>query len=300
VEPAAAVYDENDNDGEDDDEDLTDDVLPAVGLQGMDVDDDEDTMASASASRPSQSSSRGRRHGFFVRSESTLCLGCPPPADPFSTPLREALPLAELPHLLQPNARREDLFGAPKQPLANANAPANVPPLSILPTRLGLAMRNTDLTLEIPQATSSAISGQGSAVGAAFEGILQCFLLLIWGKLHHLVVAVGLRSQPPLYPSSGAVSPANATCDTASVRSLDTSVASASLMEQPQDLSSRASSVVSELATFDADSQPPTPGTSYAASGPMANVARVPPPFTSPKKAFMLREAANRESEQAR
>lgn len=52
----------------------------------------------------------------FQRSESTLCLGCPPP-DPFDTPMAEALPLANQPHLLQPNARREDLFGIPKQPV---------------------------------------------------------------------------------------------------------------------------------------------------------------------------------------
>ena len=60
--------------------------------------------------------SRGRRHTFFQRSESTLCLGCPPP-DPFQSPLSEALPLADQPQLLQPNARREDMFGAPSNPL---------------------------------------------------------------------------------------------------------------------------------------------------------------------------------------
>lgn len=59
---------------------------------------------------------KGRKHAFFQRSESTLCLGCPPP-DPFDTPMAQALPLADQPHLLQPNARREDLFGIPKQPI---------------------------------------------------------------------------------------------------------------------------------------------------------------------------------------
>ena len=52
----------------------------------------------------------GRKHTFFQRSDSTMFLGCPPP-DPFHTPLVEALPLADQPHLLQPNSRREDLFG---------------------------------------------------------------------------------------------------------------------------------------------------------------------------------------------
>lgn len=31
--------------------------------------------------------------------------------------MSEALPLADQPQLLQPNARREDLFGIPKQPI---------------------------------------------------------------------------------------------------------------------------------------------------------------------------------------
>lgn len=52
----------------------------------------------------------GNRHTFFQRSESTLCLGCPPP-DPFNSPMSDALPLADQPHLLHPNANREDLFG---------------------------------------------------------------------------------------------------------------------------------------------------------------------------------------------
>ncbi|XP_022162662.1 E3 ubiquitin-protein ligase UBR5 isoform X4 [Myzus persicae] len=59
------------------------------------------------------SGTRGRRHAFFQRSDSTLCLGCPPP-DPFETPMTQAMPLADQPHLLQPNARKEDMFGSPK------------------------------------------------------------------------------------------------------------------------------------------------------------------------------------------
>lgn len=31
--------------------------------------------------------------------------------------MQEALPLADQPQLLQPNARREDLFGMPRQPV---------------------------------------------------------------------------------------------------------------------------------------------------------------------------------------
>jgi hypothetical protein len=76
-------------------------VGPGTGVMGM------------SAVSPS---GKGRKNPFLQRSDSTLCLGCPPP-DPFDTPMSEALPLADQPHLLQPNARREELFGMPKQPI---------------------------------------------------------------------------------------------------------------------------------------------------------------------------------------
>ena len=56
----------------------------------------------------------GRRHPFFQRSESTIFLGCNPP-DPFEVPLIEAMPLADQPHLLHPYARKEELFGMPRQ-----------------------------------------------------------------------------------------------------------------------------------------------------------------------------------------
>lgn len=41
--------------------------------------------------------------------------------------MAEALPLADQPHLLQPNARREDLFGIPKQPITLPNSGKNLP-----------------------------------------------------------------------------------------------------------------------------------------------------------------------------
>jgi E3 ubiquitin-protein ligase EDD1 len=50
------------------------------------------------------------------------------------TPLYEALPLAEQPQLLQPNARREDLFGTPRQPFAPVEEKPSSP-LYVLPTR---------------------------------------------------------------------------------------------------------------------------------------------------------------------
>uniref|UniRef100_A0A6G1SD51 E3 ubiquitin-protein ligase UBR5 n=1 Tax=Aceria tosichella TaxID=561515 RepID=A0A6G1SD51_9ACAR len=68
---------------------------------------------------------QGSRHQFFQRSESTLFLDGVAP-DPFSQPLSEALPLAEQPHLLQPNSRREDLFGISKSISSDCN-PSSLP-----------------------------------------------------------------------------------------------------------------------------------------------------------------------------
>jgi len=90
----------------------------------------------------------GRKHPFFRRSDSTLCLGCPQP-DPFAVPMMEALPLADQPHLLQPGARREELFGAPRQPItvqpSGTHPPGTVNPLEVIPTRLGLSTRTSEI-----------------------------------------------------------------------------------------------------------------------------------------------------------
>lgn len=89
----------------------------------------------------------GSRHTFFQRSESTLCLGCPPP-DPFTLPMSDALPLADQPHLLHPNASREDLFGIPKQPdtLRPVSGSQRVSsPLELAPTHLGMSSSSRTL-----------------------------------------------------------------------------------------------------------------------------------------------------------
>lgn len=86
---------------------------------------------------------KGRKHPFLQRSDSTLCLGCPP-LDPFDTVMSEALPLADQPHLLQPHSRREDLFGIPRQPTCSQAGGSNQNPLEGLPTRLGLSARSAD------------------------------------------------------------------------------------------------------------------------------------------------------------
>lgn len=119
--------DQDDNENEDVDDEFTTSLV-------MDTDsiDDGDLV------RPSL----GKRHGFFQRSESTLCLGCPAP-DSFNTPMGEALPLADQPQLLQPNARREDLFGMPKQAITVPTGDqAGSSTLELPPIRLGLSSQN--------------------------------------------------------------------------------------------------------------------------------------------------------------
>lgn len=93
-------WERDENENEDDLDDLTS-IPPSTG-DSESADEDSNL-----------SNSRGRKHNFFQRSQSTLCLGSLGP-DVFSTPLQEALPLADKPHLLQPNARREELFGIPR------------------------------------------------------------------------------------------------------------------------------------------------------------------------------------------
>ncbi|XP_065677761.1 E3 ubiquitin-protein ligase UBR5 isoform X1 [Hydra vulgaris] len=55
---------------------------------------------------------KASNHRFFKRSDSTLVLGYEP-ADSFA-PLKEALPLADRPHLLTPSGRRDQFFGVKK------------------------------------------------------------------------------------------------------------------------------------------------------------------------------------------
>lgn len=127
-----------------------------------------DSTINSSTNLLGNSSGKGRKHSFFQRSESTLCLGCPPP-DPFESPMSEALPLADQPHLLQPNARREDLFGIPKQPIClsskslNSTNPAN--PLETLPERLSLSSRTSNFAMREPAKAHHPISESFNVMG---------------------------------------------------------------------------------------------------------------------------------------
>ena len=140
----AANENENENDDAMDYQNVEDDNLTAyqVNLNAQPLINplDEDSTSNSNAPLNISGSnyvSKGRKHTFFQRSNSTLFLGCPP-ADPFSTPLAEALPLADQPHLLQPTSRREELFGIPR----SANHSDNEQPVfDSLPSRLSLSDR---------------------------------------------------------------------------------------------------------------------------------------------------------------
>nr|CAD7423599.1 unnamed protein product [Timema monikensis] len=167
--------DQDENDNDEGDEDLS----HSVAMDAESVDEQESMGAATGGLSLSNvgSGGKGRKNSFLQRSESTLCLGCPPP-DPFDTPMSEALPLADQPHLLQPNARREELFGMPKQPItvppSGTSPPGTYNPLEVLPTRLGLSMRTVDNSSSGPcmAATSSAHLGPtnlGSSEGGPMK-----------------------------------------------------------------------------------------------------------------------------------
>merc|ERR1719466_433799 len=198
--------------------------------------------------------------------------------------MSEALPLADQPQLLTPTARREDLFGIPRQQVETEGTQN---PMTVLPTRLGLSTR----VAEPPTQSSSNFAGLNT------------------GSAPYQSSATDQGFQDLVGRGSGAMSPAVATCDTASVRSLDTtSVRSIDTTmtsvlsdqgerrddDEPQDLSIRG-----EDLAIAGPSQDMMPGGSAEASvfGLVhSDDMTRQPSFTSPKKMMLMREAA-RESE---
>ena len=267
-EPPSSLYTPQLEEEQDDAEEVplsSSDALAPMDADSMDEDTNHSTAAGVAPA------TRGRKHGFFQRSDSTLCLGCPPP-DPFPTPMAEALPLADQPQLLAPTARREDLFGIPRQQVDTEGGPS-VNQAGVLPTKLGLSTRTADGgtgTTSFPGLNTGSAPYQSSTTDRGFQELV--------GR-------------------AGALSPAAATCDTASVRSLDnTSVRStdttlASVLSEggdrvgegePQDLSIRGEEAA---------------GSSQEAGPAFTGEDRgLTQPFTSPKKMMLMREAA-RESE---
>ncbi|XP_032678676.1 E3 ubiquitin-protein ligase UBR5 isoform X6 [Odontomachus brunneus] len=136
---ASSLQDENDND---EGEEYNSPAPTAMETDSVDYPDLLQVPMCGSGNH-GNTTPKGRKHPFLQRSDSTLCLGCPP-LDPFDTVMSEALPLADQPHLLQPHSRREDLFGIPRQPPCSHTGGSNQHPLEGLPTRLGLSARSAD------------------------------------------------------------------------------------------------------------------------------------------------------------
>uniref|UniRef100_A0A0B7B211 Uncharacterized protein n=1 Tax=Arion vulgaris TaxID=1028688 RepID=A0A0B7B211_9EUPU len=132
-------------DGEEGEEEHDEELPGASSSAGLNIESESMDGDSDSATR------LGRRHPFFQRSDSTLFMGCPPP-DPFHTPLVEALPLADQPHLLQPNGSREDYFGMAKPTVISKTDEGSAVSLGQqLPLSLALLMKPDDDRMQLAQ-----------------------------------------------------------------------------------------------------------------------------------------------------
>lgn len=145
-------------DYENDSEDLDED---SVTMQTNPMDDD--SLLTSNASQ----ANRGRKQRFFQRTNSTLFLGCPPP-DPFASPLAEALPLADQPQLLQPTARKEDLFGVPR-PTWNTSGDETIL-WDSLPSRMSLSERTLVDTYPYMPGTKWRSSDPQNVMNVAVSG----------------------------------------------------------------------------------------------------------------------------------
>jgi hypothetical protein len=107
-----------------------------------DADDDLNQNVAAEADSDAESElgvRLGKKHRFFQRSDSTIFPGCASP-DPFASSIYEALPLADKPQLLHPNARKEELFGMPKHaPPAHDGSGRGSSLFDTLPSRLSMS-----------------------------------------------------------------------------------------------------------------------------------------------------------------
>ncbi|XP_017092018.2 E3 ubiquitin-protein ligase hyd [Drosophila bipectinata] len=140
-------------------------------VESYDTDDEltnlEDFNAEVQPSTSGQSSGNvgTRRHAFFTRSESTLSLGCSAP-EGFDLPLDMAMPLADKPHLLQPNSKRQELF-ANLPLLVTTNDSSGSPSdnggntIDFPPTRLGFSAslkRNEHVYETVPAKQSMEVT----------------------------------------------------------------------------------------------------------------------------------------------
>lgn len=158
--------DSSDNETEEPDDDASL-VSNPPEMSTMPVDEDCSMNVNLSSSTSSSSFSRGRKHSFFQRSDSTLYLGCPAP-DPFNDSLSDALPLADRPHILTASSRREELFGIPKSTYLSLNPlDSDGTTFEPMPARIGLSHRfaSSD-NLNAPTSSRRAATGSNDETDA--------------------------------------------------------------------------------------------------------------------------------------
>ncbi|XP_059176788.1 E3 ubiquitin-protein ligase UBR5-like isoform X3 [Physella acuta] len=185
-------------DGEEGEEEHDEELPGASSSSGL-------NMESESLDGDSDSATRlGRRHPFFQRSDSTIFMGCPPP-DPFHTPLVEALPLADQPHLLQPNARREDYFGIAKSTVAKTAEGSSLAIGQQLPLSLALSIRPDDERIQLAQTIRNAAFQPISAAPVSSTSSTGRTSLATSTNLVSSRISTGDLRSSDLFPQSVAV-----------------------------------------------------------------------------------------------
>ena len=162
IRDTASVQSWVDNDDAANDDADDDPVSQSVAMETDSVDDESDAGKGV-----------GRKHTFFQRTDSTTFLGCVAP-DPFHVPMVDAIPLAERPQLLLPNARKEELFGVPKHTLADVASSSDKSPFLPTPTpfdrmpvHLALSTRVAGLTRGYNAGTTAATEAPQCSVSQA-------------------------------------------------------------------------------------------------------------------------------------
>ena len=224
-----------------------------------------------------------KRKYFFQRSESTLCLGCPP-CDPYVTPLAEALPLADQPQLLTPTARREELFGIARHQMKTDSSSARG-----LSTKLGLSSRSGIEGEVQPTSEFSSTEAKmgdlfsGAGVDSRFSGGTQLFPSS--EVTEHFPEDIIMQSSEPGISGSDSAAGYLDTTESGPVNKPGEGRSE----DEPQDLSLRQ------------DEPMPGPSQDGSNSSDIFSLVQMEDSsrqsnFTSPKKMMLLREAA-RENE---
>ena len=126
---------------------------------------------------------------YFCRSQSVSCLSMPP-LSPFE-PLQRSLPLADQPHLLQPNATKRDLFGGSQTtieawPKCGIEIPAHMQPIAqplCIPPPANHNRPPESSTAEaLPSCVTTRLKSSQLAASVMLGRWSSCIELFIWGE----------------------------------------------------------------------------------------------------------------------